>query len=161
GGPCTFDSSAGLSLALGSRLTTISISDFLAGYSLDNVGVIITPSDFGGTLTQDAVDALNARKSDVESYIDAGGGMVVLSEQAQTYPNLYNHVTEDTIYSFLPFAFGHNALDQYEDGFQVTAYGHSIGVLDSDVNVPSGTGIFGPLFANYSHEWYDPTIAGY
>lgn len=122
-------------------------------FSLSGYGAIIVPSDFGGTLDQDQVDALAARRAALASFVIGGGGIVVLSEQGMIYPEGRNisWVSLNSIYSFLPFDLAPYAryADQLETGFVVTNYGLAIGLDGSDV---SGNG--NGSYPNWSHSWY-------
>jgi hypothetical protein len=156
-GKCTFDSLAGIGSVLGSSLTTVGYGVFEnSSFSLAGYGAIIVPSDFGGTLGQDQVNALLARRAALASFVIGGGGIVVLSEQGMLFnsdgskANL-SQVAQNSIYSFLPFDLAPYAQwdDQMEIGFSVTGYGHSIGIADTDV---SGNG--NGSAPNWSHSWY-------
>jgi PEP-CTERM motif len=99
---------------------------------------IVVASDFGGVLTQAELDILNARKSDIISFLNAGGGLYAMAEsngQAQLTPG-------GGQFGFLPFIVTGSQLDQSETGFTVTSFGASLGLSNSDVNGNASHNIF-------------------
>jgi hypothetical protein len=65
--------------------------------------VVIIASDFGGWLTQAEIDVLNDRTSDILSYVNDGGGLVVLAESRSAGFRVDNPETPSPKYGFLPF----------------------------------------------------------
>jgi hypothetical protein len=101
-----------------------------------NYDVLLVASDYGGWLHQEEVDVLVSRKTELISYINHGGGMVVLNEGGNrplTSPDAYPGVTTNR-FAFLPSLVSETPLTQHEVGFTVTALGQRMGLVDSDVN---------------------------
>jgi len=97
----------------------------VGGYS----GIVIA-SDFGGILRQAELDILNARKADIISFLNHGGGLYAMSEGnggAELTPG-GGH------FGFLPFVTTSINLDQSESGNTVTPFGSSLGLTNNDVN---------------------------
>ena len=93
-------------------------------------GGIVIASDFGGILTQAELDILNARKTDIIAFLNAGGGLYAMAEGnngAGLTPN-------GGWYGFLPFVISSTNLNQGESGYTVTPFGASLGLTNSDVN---------------------------
>jgi hypothetical protein len=91
---------------------------------------IVVASDFGGTLTQGELDVLNARRTDIVNFLNAGGGLYAMSESnggAGLTPS-GGH------FYFLPFVITSTLFNQVESGITVTPYGASLGLTNADVN---------------------------
>ena len=100
--------------------------------------VIVVASDFGGILRQAELDILNARSSDVISYINNGGGLVAFAES-----NNGSHLTPaGGHFDYLPFLATENPFDQPEFGNTVTPFGASLGITNADVNGNASHNIF-------------------
>jgi len=104
------------------------------GAELDQLGTkysaIVVASDFGGVLRQAELDILNARASDIVSFLDAGGGLYAMAESnagAQLTPN-GGH------FRFLPFVVPSTIFQQSETGIMLTPFGLSLGLANTDVN---------------------------
>ncbi|PWU21513.1 MAG: hypothetical protein C5B50_01585 [Verrucomicrobia bacterium] len=98
-------------------------------------GGIVVASDFGGILTQAELDILNARANDIANFVNSGGGLYAISESdngAHLTPN-------GGWYKFVPVVTISTSFNQTETGNSVTAFGASLGLVNSDVN------------GNYSH----------
>lgn len=103
------------------------------GYS-----AIVLASDFGGILTQAELNILNARSTDIISFLNAGGGLYAMAES-----NLGAGLTPGGgHFGFLPFIVASTALNQSEVGNAVTAFGAGLGLSDSDVNGNASHNIF-------------------
>lgn len=102
------------------NLTTVKFSNYSA---------VVVASDFGGWLRQSELNVLNARSSDLLSYINGGGGLVAFAESAGGAG-----LTTGGDFGFLPFVTASNVLNQSESGFTVSPFGTSIGLTNSDVN---------------------------
>ena len=76
--------------------------------------------------------ALNARALDIQAYVNAGGGIVALSEDGFRQPATAGPQPID--FAFLPFVVSAAALSQGESGFTVTPFGSSLGITAADVN---------------------------
>ena len=74
------------------ELPAINFSDFTA---------IAVASSFGGLLSKAELDALIARTADIETFINAGGGLLALSESFQG-ANLLSGAAVSDLYGFLP-----------------------------------------------------------
>jgi hypothetical protein len=105
---------------------------------------LIVASDVGGWLRQEELDLLNERAVDIMSYINNGGGLVVLNESGsrQPQPGVYTGTTHDR-YAFISPSLVSTVLDQEEVNFTVTPFGQSAGFTDADAN------------GNYSHSYFD------
>lgn len=90
----------------------------------------VVASDYGGILTQAELNILNARSTDIISFLNAGGGLYALTEG-----NSGAGLTPGGgWYGFLPFVVSTAALNQSEIGNSVTPFGASLGLSNSDVN---------------------------
>jgi hypothetical protein len=91
---------------------------------------IVVASDFGGLLTQAELNILNARATDIASFVNSGGGLYAMAEGnggAGLTPG-GGH------FGYVPIVTTSVALDQSEVGNTVTPFGASIGLTDSDAN---------------------------
>jgi len=102
--------------------------------ALDNLGktydAIVIASDYGGILTQAELDILNARKGDIISFLNAGGGLYAMAEGnsgAGLPPN-------GGWFGYLPFVTTSLPLNQSESGNVLTPFGVSLSLLTSDIN---------------------------
>ncbi|MFN3652436.1 MAG: hypothetical protein ACK47B_22910 [Armatimonadota bacterium] len=108
----------------------------VANVNFYNYDAIIVGSDVGGWLRQEEVDLLVARKFELETYVDAGGGLVVLNESGNRgdVGTAYQGVQYNR-YGFVPLviseAISHH---QHEGEFQVTPAGAAIGLTNAMVN---------------------------
>jgi hypothetical protein len=101
-------------------------------------GAIVVASDFGGILTQAELDILNARKNDIATFVNSGGGIYVLAEGnsgAGLTPN-------GGWFDFVPLVTASAVVNQNENGFTVTPFGASLGLANSDVNGNASHNIF-------------------
>jgi hypothetical protein len=103
---------------------------------------IVLASDFGGILTQAELDILNARSGDIIDFLNDGGGIYALSQG-----NGGAHLTpQGGHFDFLPFIISSTALDQVEVGIEVTPFGASLGLTNSDVNGNASHSFFAGTF---------------
>lgn len=105
----------------------------LAGVNFANYSAIVVASDFGGMLTSDEIDGLNARKTDIATYVNGGGGLAAFAECGVGFgscnSDLVNINTQ--LFGFVPvFASAVNTAPPYH----VTAYGASLGLTNADVD---------------------------
>jgi hypothetical protein len=103
-----------------------------ASADLSAYNAIGVASSFGGTLTRAELDALIARKADIKSFINGGGGLFASSECYPCGANLLQ--SADGLFGFLPVtvtSIGANA------PFFVTPYGASLGLGNEDLNDPT------------------------
>ncbi len=110
--------------------------------NLTNYSVIVVASDYGGWLRQEEIDILNARFSDIGSFVNGGGGLVVLAESGT------NHATSNR-FDFVPHAAAGAQDNQSESGFTVTPLGATMGLVDSDVNGNASHNIFTSWDTNF------------
>lgn len=106
-----------------------------AGFATANLAdynAIAIASSFGGTLTRAELDALIARKTDIENFINAGGGLFA---SAECFPCGADLLGSDTgLFGYLPVnvtSIGANA------PFSPTAFGTSLGLTAVDLNDPT------------------------
>ena len=102
---------------------------------------IVVGSDFGGMLTQAELDILNADKSGIIDFLNAGGGLYGISEGSGCCA-----LTTHDRWGFLPFVTTAAPNDQGEAGFSVTAFGASLGLADSDINGNASHSVFTGTF---------------
>ena len=103
-----------------------------AAANLANYNAIAVASSFGGTLTRAELDALIARKTDIENFINAGGGLFASAECFPCGANLLGSATG--LFGFLPVvvtSIGANP------PFTPTAFGTSLGLTVADLNDPT------------------------
>ena len=85
---------------------------------------IVVASDFGGWLRQDELDILISRQSELWSFVNHGGGLVVFDECACAYPRAWTRP-----YGFLPFL--HSAAG-WVPWVHLNDAGLAIGMLPTD-----------------------------
>jgi hypothetical protein len=107
--------------------------------------VVVVASDEGGWLRQSELDILNSRREDITTYVNGGGGLVVLPESGLRPGNTANTGTVHDRLQFLPVLIPASVHNQEESGFTATAFGQSLGLTDADVNGPG----------NFSHTIID------
>jgi hypothetical protein len=115
----------------GNHYVKVSATQF-ATATLANYSAIFVPSDHGGSLTGDDLAALDARATDIQNYVNSGGGLVALSEDGNRTPASVN--PQPTNFGFLPFLVSAASVSQSENGFTVTPYGSTLGLTAADVN---------------------------
>lgn len=111
--------------ANGAELVTADLS----GYS-----AIAIASSFGGLLTRVELDALNGMSSEIETFINSGGGLFASSQCYPCGANLLAGGTAPDLFGFLPVdvtSIGASA------PFTVSAFGASLGLVNSDLNAPT------------------------
>jgi len=91
---------------------------------------IVVASDFGGILRQAELDILNARSSDIITFLNAGGGLYAMAE-SNTGSGLTPNGGQ---FGYLPFVTTTTPLNQTEVGVTVTPFGASLGLTNADVN---------------------------
>lgn len=110
----------------------------LKGYSS-----IFIPSDHGGTLTGDDLQALDARSADIITYLNAGGGLFAAAEDGFHQPPTSGPAP--ALYGFLPFLVSSTAFSQAEVGNTLTPDGTALGLTNTDIN------------GNFSHNIFTAT----
>ena len=105
----------------------------LAAVNFAAYSAIVVASSFGGMLTKAEIDALIARKEDIKTFVNAGGGVFAMSECFPTSGFcLSNNVDASTaLFGFLPVSV--TSVDT-EAPYKVTAFGSSLGLTDADVS---------------------------
>lgn len=99
---------------------------------------IVIGSDFGGWVTQQEINALDANSAAIIAFLNSGGGLYAMSEggAAESYAPLGGW------YGFLPCFQSTQGLNQGESGFTVTSFGASLGLTNGDVNGNASHNIF-------------------
>jgi hypothetical protein len=161
--PILFVQSSTLNLGLGDHLDSeqgLMASGYTAGNTAGNHYVkvnatelatvdfsqyssIFVPSDHGGTLTGDDLEALNARSGDILGYVNAGGGLFALAEDGFSTPA--SDGSTPALFGFLPFLVTSAPLSEFENGNTLTPFGASLGLTTSDIN------------GNFSHNIFTAT----
>ena len=111
--------------ANGAEFATANLNDYTA---------IVIASSFGGLMTRAELDALIARKTDIENFINAGGGLFANSECYPCGANLLAGPTAPQLFGYLPVAVSSIAAN---GPFSVTPYGASLGLTNADMNFPT------------------------
>ncbi len=102
---------------------------------------IVVGSDFGGISTQSELDILNAQNSMIIAFLNAGGGLYAMAETSSS-----DGLAKSGLFGFLPFLVPSVVpLEQSETGNQLTPFGLSLGLTNSDIN------------GNFSHNVFDST----
>lgn len=124
-----------LGLALGTNYDRANAAEF-ATASLSGYTAIAIASSFGGLLTRVELDALIARSTDIKNFINAGGGLLALSECFPCGANLLAGPTAPDLFGFLPVDVSSIAPSP---PFTVTAEGAAapFGLVNGDVNDPT------------------------
>lgn len=121
-----------IGLTLGTHYDWVNAAGF-ASVNLANYTAIGVASSFGGTLTRAELDALIARKTDIENFINAGGGLFASSECDNCGADLLG--VNPNLFGYLPVtvtSIGANP------PFTVTAYGAAThGLTNADMNDPT------------------------
>ncbi len=106
--------------------------------ALNNLGTtysaIVVASDFGGILSQAELDILNARASDIITFLNNGGGLYAMAESNGADAGVAGLTPTGNHYGFLPFVISNTALPQQETANTITPLGASLGLTNSDVN---------------------------
>jgi len=108
--------------------TKLNVTQFRTA-NLADFGAIFIPSDFGGTLTQAELNAVNDRAADIIAFINAGGGLVALAESGAGDSDI-----TQGFYRFLPFLISAPPRTAFETGFKIQPFGIGLGLTDTDVN---------------------------
>ena len=108
----------------------------LVGVNFSAYSAIAIASSFGGTLTRAELDGLIARKDDIKSFINAGGGLFASAECFPCGADLLGGATAPDLFGYLPIvvtSIGANG------PFNVTAAGAAapFGLTNADVNDPT------------------------
>jgi hypothetical protein len=106
----------------------------LASVTFSDYTAIAVASSFGALLTRSELDALIARKADIETFINAGGGLFAGSECYPCGANLLAGATAPDLFGFLPVVVTSIGASS---PFTATPYGTSLGLVDADLNSPT------------------------
>lgn len=117
----------------------------LNGYSdfrteLNNYSAIVVASDHGGMLSADELLFLNTHSTEIIDYLNSGGGLAAFAES-----NATGMIGAVPRFGFLPFLVSSTDYQTSESGNTVTAFGSSLGLVNSDVN------------GNFSHNYFAAT----
>ena len=126
----------------GDHYVTVNATDFLTT-DLSLYSAIFVPSDHGGTLTGNDLQALDARSADIIAYLNAGGGLVAFAEDGFRVPATVGPQPAD--FGFLPFLATSAALSVFEGGNLLTPDGAALGLSVGDIN------------GNFSHNIFTST----
>ena len=126
----------------GNYYVTATASQFLT-LNLSHYSAILIPSDHGGSLTGDDLQAIDSRANDIISYLNAGGGLFALAEDGDHTRT--SSGADARLFGFLPFLATSAPKPQNEQGYSLSAFGSSLGLFDSDVN------------GNFSHNVFTST----
>src|SRR5262249_44460926 len=105
---------ANASFQVADAATLNGFADFRA--ALDNYSALVVASDHGGMLTGAELSFLNAHRSDIADYLNAGGGLAAFAES-----NAKGLLGGETPYGFVPVAVSGSGLSSFEAGNTVTA----------------------------------------
>lgn len=114
------------------------LGDFRTALNL--YSAIVVASDHGGMLSADELQFLNGHSADIIDYINDGGGLYAEAES-----NAAGMIGATPRFAFLPFLVSSSDFQSPEAGNTVTAFGASLGLVDSDVN------------GNFSHNYFSST----
>ena len=103
---------------------------------------IVIASDFGGILTQDELDILNANSALIIDFLNAGGGLYAMAE-SDSGAGL---TPDGGLFGYLPFVATSTQLNQSEVGNTLTAFGTSLGLVVGDINGNASHNIFDGTF---------------
>ena len=115
--------------------STLALATLISTYSS-----IFVPSDHGGSLNEADLAALDARSADILAYVNAGGGLFAMAEDGN---HSGGHAA--ALFGFLPFLATSAPLGEVEGGNTLTAFGSSLGLVNSDIN------------GNFSHNIFTST----
>jgi hypothetical protein len=126
----------------GNHYVKVNATDF-ATTNLSLYSALFVPSDHGGTLTGDDLQALDARTTDILNYVNGGGGLMALAEDGFHTPPTSGPAP--ALFGFLPFLATSAPLGEFENGDTDTAFGTSLGLTNADIN------------GNFSHNVFTST----
>jgi len=126
---------ATLGLTLGTNYDRANAAD-LATVNFSSYTAIAIASSFGGLLTRAELDGLIARSGDIATYVNAGGGLLALSECFPCGANLLDGATAPSLFGYLPVTV--SSIPPV-GSFTVTAAGAAapFNLTNGDVNDPT------------------------
>lgn len=126
-----------LGLTLGVNYDRANAAEF-ATVDLSAYSAIVIASSFGGLLSSAELDELINRKTDIQNFINAGGGLMAMAEcingQANCQGDLMVGETADRLFGYLPISAPSISTAA---PYTVTAFGASLGLVNGDVNDPT------------------------
>jgi hypothetical protein len=135
---------ASLGLTLGVNYDRANAAE-LATVNFSNYTAIVIASSFGGLLTSAELNELIARQTDIQTFINAGGGLFASAECISGMTNCDGQLmageTANRLFGYLPITVP--SISESAP-FTVTAFGASLGLVNGDVNDPTHNS-FGPV----------------
>ncbi len=125
--------------ANGNFYVKMTAAQFLTA-NLSQFSAIFVPSDHGGTLNEQDINALDSRSADILAYVNAGGGLMALAEDG-----FHTGGNASPLFGFLPFLATSTSFQQAETGNVLTPFGASLGLANTDIN------------GNFSHNIFTST----
>ncbi len=124
-----------LGLTLGTNFDWVDASG-LSGVDFNNYSAIAIASDFGGMLTKNEINGLIARSSDLQSFINSGGGLFASAECGPGNPACEASLVDAStqLYGYLPVVVSSVVPAA---PFTVTPFGASLGLTNGDLNDPT------------------------
>lgn len=127
-----------IGLTLGANYDRVNAAEF-ATVNLSNYTAIAVASTFGGLFGRAELDAMIARKADIQSFINAGRGLLALAECFPTNggscgADLLAGATDPVPFGYLPITVG--SIPNVAP-FTVTVFGAGLGLTNDDVNDPT------------------------
>jgi PEP-CTERM motif len=124
-------------LTLGVNYDRANAAD-LASLDLSGYTAIAVASSFGGLLTSAELSALIARKTDIQNFINAGGGLFASAEcvngQFNCQGDLMVGVSASSLFGFLPISV--SGVDT-NPPYTVAPFGVTLGLSNGDLNSPT------------------------
>ena len=123
-----------IGLTLGTNYDRVNAAE-LASVNFSNYTAIVVASTFGGLLGQDELNTLSARKVDIASFVNLGGGVFAMAE-CDDSPTCQGDLVSDpsSVFAWLPVVVSSVAANA---PFTVTPFGASLGLTNDDVNDPT------------------------
>ena len=126
----------------GNHYVKVNFTQF-ATVDLSLYSSLFVPSDHGGSLTGNDLQALDSRATDILAYLNAGGGLAAFAEDGFHQPPTSGPAP--SLFGFLPFLVSSTASSQSESGNTLTSFGSALGLSTSDIN------------GNFSHNIFTAT----
>jgi PEP-CTERM motif len=126
----------------GKHYVIVNAADF-ATVDLSLYSSLFVPSDHGGTLTGNDLQALDNRSADILAYVNGGGGLLAFAEDGNHQPA--SSGPQPALFGFLPFLVTSAPHGEFETGNTLTPFGMSLGLTNADIN------------ANFSHNIFTST----